>query len=337
MLQKFAILITLLTLVIAESNFAQSLPDPHFSQYYGNPLYLNPALAGATICPNISLNYRNQWPALSKSFITYSASFDMYVKKISGGVGVNFIADQAGDGMLNTNMINVMYSFKFKASKHIYMSAAIQGSYIQTKLDWNALQFGEQIDPNYGYNPNIGNQETPPDKTNIGFPDFSAGITISYKDNIYGGVAVHHLTEPNNSFYSGNESKLYMKITVHGGALIDLSGKDSYDENYGKFSISPNFLYEQQYNFHKLNIGLYFTKYPFILGAWFRHNFENADALIPMAGIEYKRFIIGYSYDITLSEMKNVSGGAHEISLAYHFSCIAEKRRRIRAINCPKF
>ena len=33
--------------------------DPHFSQFYANPLYLNPALTGSSIGPRYLLNYRN--------------------------------------------------------------------------------------------------------------------------------------------------------------------------------------------------------------------------------------------------------------------------------------
>ncbi|WP_343789462.1 type IX secretion system membrane protein PorP/SprF, partial [Wandonia haliotis] len=49
--------------------------DPIFTQFYANPLYLNPALAGTHGCPRFALNYRNQWPAISGNFVTYSASY----------------------------------------------------------------------------------------------------------------------------------------------------------------------------------------------------------------------------------------------------------------------
>ena len=39
--------------------------DPQFTQFYANPLYLNPAFAGTARCPRICMNYRNQWPNLS--------------------------------------------------------------------------------------------------------------------------------------------------------------------------------------------------------------------------------------------------------------------------------
>lgn len=32
--------------------------DPHFSQFYANLLYLNPAFSGSDYCPRVILNYR---------------------------------------------------------------------------------------------------------------------------------------------------------------------------------------------------------------------------------------------------------------------------------------
>ena len=68
-------LILLLTIVCAtgiwQDVYAQ---DPQFTQFYANPLYLNPAFAGTARCPRICMNYRNQWPNLSGTYVTYSAS-----------------------------------------------------------------------------------------------------------------------------------------------------------------------------------------------------------------------------------------------------------------------
>ncbi|HPI87156.1 MAG TPA: type IX secretion system membrane protein PorP/SprF, partial [Bacteroidales bacterium] len=92
-------------------NYKGQAQDPEFSQFYGNPLYLNPALAGAEICPRAVLNYRNQWPGLAKSFVTYNASYDQYFKKLHGGVGVLFNMDNAGNGILKTTQASLMYAF----------------------------------------------------------------------------------------------------------------------------------------------------------------------------------------------------------------------------------
>jgi len=316
------------------TGWGQSQPDPHFSQFYANQLYLNPALAGSNVCPRLNLSYRNQWPSLPNNFVSYSAAFDMYIDDIHGGVGIYFLGDNAGD-LMNTYIVSAMYSYRLQIGNWTYLNFGVEGSFIQTSLKWDNLVFGDMIDPNLGVvNPT---SEVPPNSTSISYPDFDAGISFSFKGNIYGGIAVHHLAEPDNGFYSSGDSKLYRKYTMHGGVFIDLTGRSIRDENYGSFAISPNFLYMQQDNFHQLNVGLYINYKPFIAGAWFRHNFENADAIVPMIGIEWKGLKVAYSYDITLSNLASTTGGAHEVSLGWQLNCLDQKRRRIKAINCPRF
>ena len=338
MVQKMTRLAQILLMIVLLGTVVgihgQSVPDPHFSQFYAHRLYLNPALAGSNICPRVDIGYRNQWPSLANNFVTFDAAFDMYIPKIQGGVGVYILGDNAGD-LLNTSMISAMYSYRLKIGNWTYINFALEASYIQTKLNWNNLIFGDMIDPNQGVV--NATSEIPPSSNTIAYPDFDFGMAFSYKGNIYGGFAVHHLTEPSNAFYDAASSQLEMKFTVHGGAFIDLTGSYWEDENYGKFAISPNFLYMQQGNFHQLNIGMYVNRRPFVIGAWFRHDFENADAVVPMLGLEWKGFRIAYSYDITLSQLGGTTGGAHEVSAGYQFSCFNQKRLRERAINCPRF
>ena len=46
--------------------------DPVFSQFYATPMQLNPAFAGTTYAPRITLNYRNQWPSWPNAYTTYA-------------------------------------------------------------------------------------------------------------------------------------------------------------------------------------------------------------------------------------------------------------------------
>jgi type IX secretion system PorP/SprF family membrane protein len=319
-----------LTLVtIVPSSYSQ---DPQFSQFYANPLYLNPALAGATLCPRLIGNFRDQWPATGGAFITYNGSYDQYVNFLHGGVGLLFTADRTGGGNLNTTSVSLMYAYKFNITSHLYASVALQGGYYQRHLVWENLTFEDMIDAQGQVT--LPTSEKPPDYPTVRAPDFSAGIFMGWDDLVYAGFSVAHMTQPRNGFYSDNSTFLYIKYTVHAGSVIDL--KKGYGSSDREFSISPNVLYQQQYKFHQLNIGLYLTIDPFVGGLWFRHNFENADALIPLVGIHYKNLRVGYSYDITLSKLSGVSGGAHEVSASWQFPCV-EKRRHIRAIKCPRF
>ena len=67
---------TLLAFVLAAgvANEAQA-QDPEFTQYYANPLFLNPAFAGSDRCPRMVMSYRNQWPAMSGNYVTQAVSY----------------------------------------------------------------------------------------------------------------------------------------------------------------------------------------------------------------------------------------------------------------------
>ena len=313
------------------SCFAQ---DPEFSQFYANPLYLNPALTGATICPRLTGNYRNQWPGLGNAFNTYSFSYDQYLGLVHGGIGLLFMADRAGGGSLNTTTIGLSYAYKFKITQKLDASLAVRGSYYQRHIVWEKFIFEDQINRVTGQ-VDQPTSEKPPDNPTVSTVDFSSGFMLDYDGLVYGGFSADHMTQPKNGFYTDNVSHLYIKYTAEAGASINLK-KGSGDDEDKEFSVSPNILYQQQGGFHQLNIGAYLTIDPLVCGLWFRHNFENADAVIVMAGIHYKNLRVGYSYDLNVSRLFSVSGGAHEVSASWQFPCI-ERERKIRAIKCPRF
>ena len=323
----------ILMLILAVN--ALSAQDVSFSQYYGSPTYLNPALAGSKIAPRLTLNYRNQWPAIPSTFITYAATYDQYFDEISGGVGLMVMNDNQGDGTITSTSVAAMYSFRVNLTRELTMNAGLQTTYIQNKLNWYKLIFGDQLYGRLGQSLPV-TQETLPDRLNYGMIDFSTGLLFGYKESMYFGVAVHHLNQPDNSFTSISDSRLDMKFTAHAGALIDLrQGLDGGDIE--DMSISPNILYQQQGKFHQLNIGLSLNAYPMVIGAWFRHNFENSDAVIGLIGFQYEKIKVGYSYDYTISPLSNsATNGAHEISFAWIFDR-PQKNFKHRAIKSPVF
>jgi type IX secretion system PorP/SprF family membrane protein len=329
MANKSFILIILAFFSFMQMGYPQ---DPEFSQFYANPLYLNPALAGATICPRAIANFRDQWPAIGSAYVTYNAAYDQYIDAIHGGVGLLITEDRTGGGKLNTTEISLIYAYKFNITSKLSASGALQAGYYQRHLSWNDLIFEDMIDPRLGVVEPT--KEKPPDNPTVGAPDFTAGVMLGYNEQVYGGVSVAHLSQPKFGFYNSSSSTLDMKFTVNAGGVIDLKGEGESEDR--EFSISPNILYQQQFKFHQLNVGTYLTIDPLIIGLWFRHNFENADALIPLLGLHYKNLRFGFTYDITLSDLRGATGGAYEGSLSWQFPCI-EKRRHIRAIKCPSF
>lgn len=324
-------LVLTLLLLAGPGLFAQ---DPIFSQFYANPLYLNPAMAGSSVCPRLIMNYRNQWPAISGTYVTYNASYDQYVDNISGGLGLLVTSDRAGEGALTTTMASGIYSYRLTINRKLYLNAGFQATFLQRRIDWDKLNFPDEIDPKYGF-VNIS-QERPPEQLTRSFADFSAGLLFGDNENFFLGFAAHHLTQPQDGFYTDVSSKLYMKLTAHGGTIINLAPRRSSGRRIDDPTLSPNLLYQKQQEFQQINYGLYFNRYPFVGGLWFRQNFENPDALIMLVGFEQSSYKFGYSYDLTVSKLTNITGGAHEVSFTWHFKC-PPKKKRIKAINCPTF
>jgi len=319
--------------------FQQTLEaqDPYFSQFYANPLYLNPAMAGTAWCPRFVSNYRNQFPSFPGSFVTYSASYDQHVESIGGGVGVNVLHDRAGDGILTTTNINLMYSYHSPINRRLSIRSALQVGYFQKSLDGTRLTFGDMIDPRYGfiYETQESAQNLPnnPD-INKGGLDFAAGV-LAYSKKFYGGFAVHHLIEPEEALI-GVKSKLPRKLTAHVGALIPL------ERDFKDASISPNFIFQKQLNATTANLGMYFSKEPFVGGVWYRNSGQYPDAFIILIGLEQlnKRgpnFKVGYTFDVTVGSVGiGPTSGGHELSLSYVFPC-RKKPKRWRTISCPSF
>ena len=310
------------------SGITLNAQDPHFSQFYANPLYLNPAFAGTAVCPRMIANYRNQWPSISGNYVTYSASYDQHIDGINGGIGLLVTTDKAGSGVLSKDIVSAIYSYKLDVSRNFSIKAGFQATYFQNRIDWDKLTFGDMIDPKYGFVWNTQEIRPEPRKGSV---DFSTGF-LGYTENLYVGFAVHHLTEPDAAFYG--VSKLPRKYTAHAGCTINLKGGTR--RELEDPVISPNILFMKQQDFEQLNYGLYFSRYPIVGGLWYRQSFQNSDAVIALVGLQTGVLKVGYSYDVTISKLSNASGGAHEISFSYLFPC-RQKTKKVRAINCPSF
>lgn len=318
----------ILRLLILSCSFYTAVlaQDPTFTQFYSNPVYLNPALSGSSGCPRVALNYRNEWPQLTGNYITYAAAYDSYFKNISGGVGIVAMHDQQGQGTIQTSMIGASYSYYLKVNRKFRLMFATQAAYYQKYLDWSQLTFGDMIDPRRGFIYQTG--DVPRGNGRRGFFDVSAGF-VGFSKNFYFGAAFHHLNRPDESLILG-QSRLPIKFTGHLGANIKLGQRGRYSSTT---FLSPNIIYQNQNGFQQLNIGAYLKYESFTIGAWYR----NKDAFILTVGLTTDKYRIGYSYDLTVSPLGNgVSGGSHEISLGFNLKC-KKPVRDFRRLSCPSF
>ena len=318
---KKGYLYTIFSIFIYSFCFGQ---DPTFSQFYSNRLYLNPAFAGTAKCPRLTLNYRNQWPGIDNSFVTYAASYDQQIDAINGGIGVQIMTDRAGEGVLNTTSAAFMYSYQFRVNRKFSIRAGFQGTIVQKAIDVSNLRFGDMIDARRGF---VYQSAEQINTDKVVYPDFSFGM-IGFSKKLYFGGAVHHLTAPDEGFI--DLAVLERRITGHFGAKLPFGGIRNEDMSW-----SPNIIYQMQGPATEINIGAYVSKGPLVLGFWHRSG-NNRDAIISLLGIEMDELKIGYSYDFTTSALNGQTGGSHEISLSYIFPC-RPKKVRFETISCPSF
>jgi type IX secretion system PorP/SprF family membrane protein len=309
--------------------------DPQFTQFYANPLYTNPAFAGASGNLRLIMIGRDQYTAINNNYKTAGASIDAHVNSLSGGLGMMATMDVAGDGKLTTTTFSGIYAYSVNLTKKITMRAGIQGSYYQRTYDFSKYRFGDQIDDQYGF---VLPTAEVRGLQQIGLLNFSSGLLV-YSNRLFGGIAVHNLTEPNQSFYSPNSSadefKLPRRYTVHAGANIPVT-QSRYEDQ--RVILSPNILYMQQRNFNQLNLGFYVKKQALTAGMWFRQTSKNTDALIFLIGLKFTNFRVGYSYDITVSGARTATQGSHEISMAFELKPPRKSAKKtVKAMKCPEF
>lgn len=293
--------------------------DPHFTQYYVHPAWLNPALTGAFDGDyRASAIYRNQWSNVSSPFSTIGAALELPTSK-NLNLGVNIINQRAGDGGYNytTAYGNAAYTgIRLGAQQQHRVVLALQAGLIQRKFNPSKLTFGDQWNPVTGYNAGNASAEVF-GRTSATTFDAGAGAlyfdaTPGKKANLFGGFAVSHLTQPADRFASSDgKAKVPVRYTVHAGVRLQLSET---------VTLTPNALYLKQGNAEEKMIGTYAqlkaaATASLLLGV----NYRLQDAIAVQAGFAFDNMVLSAGYDINTSDLGKMVQGVNsfEISLAF--------------------
>ena len=238
---KFLILLMLSILTL---NKTKGQVDPHFSQYYVYPSWLNPALTGAFDGDyRVSGIYRNQWNSIGSPFSTPGASFEITTEK-NINFGGSILNQTAGNGGYNylTGYASAAYTgVKFGINGNQRFVFALQAGVINRRFNPSKFTLGDQWNPVTGFNPNPSSDLPTKNKSMI----FDAGAGVLYYDanpnqkaNAYLGFSASHLNQPEDAFAGGtSKEKLPMRFTVHGGVKININDM---------WSFTPNLLYLKQ-------------------------------------------------------------------------------------------
>jgi type IX secretion system PorP/SprF family membrane protein len=297
---------------------AKAQIDPHFSQYYVYPSFLNPALTGAFDGNyRVSGIYRNQWNSVSAPFSTPGLSADFNTgKKLN--FGFSLMNQQAGDGGYNyvTGYGSLAFTgIRFGEEGRHRVVFGMQAGVINRRFNTSKLTFSDQWNPVTG---TLGQTAEVFSKTSS--MAFDAGAGVLYYDakpgkkvNFYGGFSASHLTRPDDDFsaYGNTNEKVPVRWIGHAGVKIMLSQS---------FSITPNILYMRQRTAEEKMVGAYAQMRitegsDFMFGA----NYRYKDAVAPYVGYTYKGMVLAASYDVNVSDLGKMQRGVNgfEISLSF--------------------
>jgi type IX secretion system PorP/SprF family membrane protein len=318
-----------------------SAQDLHFSQYYFSPLSLNPANTGNYHGDyRFFANYRSQWRALDKGYNTYSAGGDMnmYPGNLNVSPGLIFLSDRSAQYLTVTKILPSIAIHRNLAGFKVHLG--VQPGVTIKAIDFYKHSFPNQLNWNTGgFDNTLPNDEPVAGQRHTYF-DLNAGLAVSRqmgKLEAEFGAAGFHLNEPNESLL-GNSANLLpirqaynLKLNLEVTRWLVLQGHTLYG-----FTTKANDWVSGINLEYILSNNPFFTNSVFAGFMWRDGLNRNSDAGIVTAGLNYQHYTIGFSYDITLSELKTSvnSRGAYEIALIYRAK---STRLTKRIIPCERY
>lgn len=288
---------TVLTaLVISSGIMAQQ--QPLYSQYMNNDLVLNPAIAGTKEYAPIRAIIRNQWTGFEGAPKTQTLSFHNSIKDKNMGYGIYIFNDRIGP--ISQAGVSAAYSYRLDFGDVGKLSFGLSGQVYRYRLYTQDLKFNNQGNTD---------QALMTGDFRAFYPNFSFG-TYYYADKYFAGISIPELVE---NRISATTETLIMKKKRH--YFLTAGYKFVIDEAY---TLIPSVLVKyvrgapvevdinaRLWLYEKFNVGV---------------SYRTKDAVVLLMGFKFKnQYHLGYSYDITLTNLKRYGSGSHEIMLGYDF------------------
>jgi type IX secretion system PorP/SprF family membrane protein len=312
-------LITCLFLATSLQSVAQT--DPHFTQNYTYPMYINPALTGSSDGEyRVSAIYRGQWGSIGNPYRTTGVSFDTRTNN-NIALGVNLLNQSAGDAgfnYLSTNASIAYTGLKFGKENSQRIVFAMQAGIINRSVNASKFKWGEQWNPITGYNSSSATTESFA-RTSSTTLDMGAGVLYydampDKKSNAFAGLSFFHINKPKDPIIASQNEELNsipLRYTIHGGVSYNL---------FEGTSIVPHILYMHQGTATETMLGTYVqvnvnNETDFMLGGYYRFK----DAIAPFIGVDYKNFVIGLSYDVNASKLGAMTRNVNSFELSFSY------------------
>jgi type IX secretion system PorP/SprF family membrane protein len=292
-MKYIALLITALFINL----YVSGQQDLMVSQYTFNHTFLNPAATGVSGTYNTSLMYRNQWVKFTGAPVSQFLSFDGPV--ISDKMGLGLLIQNEEIGVNRQTDVFANYSYIIDMD-NIKLSLGLRGGLNIFNANYTEHKAWDIDD------------EILQENTTSYLPNFGFGVYLK-NEKYYASVSIPHLLnyapQTNLTLDFEHSNQLVRHYYILGGYRLNLSED---------LVLEPSVLLKYVANTPgQLDGNLLFEYKELVsLGGGYR----TGDSFIILTRFQINnRFKFGYSFDITLTDVKDYSKGSHEIMLNYTF------------------
>lgn len=314
------VIVATLCSLVSQKLQAQQL---HFSQYFNNPLLVNPANTG--FIPDadyrIAASYRNQWSnVMTVPYKTMSIFGDaqLFRERLENGwlgAGAVVLNDVAGSGSLTATRIYGSLAYHQMLGLSSLVSVGFNAGWVNKRIDNSKLKYPDQFDGKFFDNslPTAVSLVN----NNVSFLDVQAGVNYAYfpREDIYinAGYSVMHLNRPRETFFAdmSDQGRIPLRHTAFLNAILKV---------HPRVIINPNAYYSLQTRSSELELGLNANydlsgggEKQLLAGLYYRVG----DGIVPMVGLEIANIRLMFSYDVTVSGLSKYNSfrGASEFNL----------------------
>jgi type IX secretion system PorP/SprF family membrane protein len=270
---------------------------PLYTQYMFNQLLYNPALAGVDPYYQIRSNHRFQWVGMTDAPLTNALAFHGPHPTLPMGYGGYIYHDVTGP--TSQTSITGSYAYNIGLTESMRLSMGVSVGVMQYRVD------GTQItvkDP--------GDQVLQEAIYTSWVPDANFGLYL-YHENFYVGFSTAHLVTTKLKLYEPGIgiNKLKTHFFLTGGYIWQINQDFKLEPSAMLKGSFPNAL---QFD---LNTRVIWQEM-----VWGGISYRTGDAVSVLIGYSHEeRIYFGYSYDITLSDLKKHNTGTHEIMFGFRF------------------
>ncbi|MGB0896063.1 MAG: PorP/SprF family type IX secretion system membrane protein [Flavobacteriaceae bacterium] len=339
MIRKFYFLIALF--FVFETNAQEGIPV--YSDYLTDNLYLiHPSMAGASNCSKLRLTGRQQWFGVEDAPSLMTASFNTrFDEDAPSAAGIILFNDK--NGYHSQTGAYVTYAHHIMLGRNTIdlnqVSFGLSVGVVQSRLDqseWDLLWNGGS---GFGTPDPVASSN---DRVSRTYYNVDFGASYHFLD-FYAHITIKNLMGTERKLYTEQESSNLQRFLISMGYVFSGINSD--------WSVEPSVMFnhvsetqETQFDvnakvykkmeFGKLWGGLSYRRS--LDGAEYATQGGSAEGqklqyITPFVGVNYDKYMFGYTYSHQTGQVTFEEGGYHQITLGINLNCRPEKYD----CNCP--